>query len=211
MKLMSLCDWHGPSTSDRSGSVQKIFDGTLRAIANTGTRRLSMSDIIANSSVSRGTLYRYFASKDEVLAALSEYICASFEEGIFNAGKDLRDPIERFRAVLQYFGRFTIQRTPDGMFEAEPGFHLNFLRTHFDRHKAAVQKALGPVLDYFDTLSDRPFDRDLFCDTLVRLQLSTLLIPAAADWIAIWNNAPEQLYAWALKKGDLRAAALGKN
>ena len=199
MKLMPHNDWSEIVATDQSGSVQKIMDGTLRAINSIGARRLSMSDISESSGVSRGTLYRYFASKEDVLAAVSEYICSSFEKGIVEAGQGITDPIERFRAVMRFYGRFTIERSPDGIFEVEPAFHLNFLRSHFSRHKAAVQQALDPVLDHFETLTASRLDRDIFCDTLVRLQLSTLIIPATPQWLDVWNGAPDRLCEWALQ------------
>jgi len=199
MKLMPHTDCSEFAAIDPAGSVQKIMDGTLRAIGSIGARRLSMSDISEISGVSRGTLYRYFASKEEVLAAVSEYICSGFEKGIVEAGEGISDPIERFRAVMRFYGRFTIERSPEGIFEVEPAFHLNFLRSHFSRHKAAVQYALDPVLDYFEELTGSHVDRDIFCDTMVRLQLSTLIIPATTEWLTIWNSAPDRLCEWALQ------------
>jgi DNA-binding phage protein len=55
-----------------SPSVIRILSGALDAIASRGARRLSMSDIIEASGVSRGTLYRYFSNKEEVLSAVAE-------------------------------------------------------------------------------------------------------------------------------------------
>ncbi|GFE75758.1 TetR/AcrR family transcriptional regulator [Novosphingobium aerophilum] len=199
MKLTPHTDWSEVVATDSTGSVQKIMDGTLRAIATIGTRRLSMSDISESSGVSRGTLYRHFASKEEVLAAVSEYICSSFEKGIVEAGEGIPDPIERFRAVMKFFGRFTIERSPERIFEVEPAFHLSFLRSHFGRHKAAVQRALEPVLDYFEGLTGNTIDRDTFCDTLVRLQLSTLIIPATGEWLELWNGSPDRLHEIAMQ------------
>lgn len=199
MKLMPHRDWSELVSTDQSGSILKILDGTIRAIASLGTRRLSMSDISDASGVSRGTLYRYFGSKDEVLAAVSEYVCSSFERGIANAGADIADPLERFRAVMKFYAQFTIERSPDGVFEVEPMFHLSFLRQHFCRHKAAVLSALDPVLDYFDMLTETKIHRDIFVDTLVRLQLSTLIVPGDKRWIDIWNSSPDHLCQWALQ------------
>src|SRR3546814_7707890 len=84
---------------------------------------------------------------------------------------DLADPIERFRAIMHFFARFTIEQAPERIFEMEPAFHLDFFRSHFDRHKAAVRDALEPVLDHFDALAGSPIDRDGFVETLVRLQI----------------------------------------
>jgi AcrR family transcriptional regulator len=177
-----------------SPSVIKILSGALDAIASRGARRLSMSDIIDTSGVSRGTLYRYFSNKDEVLAAVSEYVCTGFENGIRDAGQGIADPIERFKAVMQFYARYTNENSPDRVFEVEPGFHLAFFRSRFGRYKIAVQDTLDPVFDHFDRLVG-----DAFVETLVRMQLSTLLVPASEEWLQIWNGTAENLQKWALK------------
>lgn len=199
MRLLQHSDWGGSPSPDHGSSVQKILDGTLRAMRSIGARRLSMSDISDASGVSRGTLYRYFASKEDVLAAVSEHVCASFERGVVEAGQSVEDPVERFRAVMRFYARFTIERSPEGFFEVEPAFHLNFLRTHFGRHKAAVRIAINPSLDHFEALTGSPINRDAFVDTIVRLQLSTLIVPASAEWVELWNQSPDRLLGWALK------------
>ena len=51
-------------------SVEKILDGTMKLLSRQGTRKLSVSDICAASGVARGTFYRYFSTKEEVLDAL---------------------------------------------------------------------------------------------------------------------------------------------
>lgn len=206
MKLILQSEWGAAATSsDLGASVQKILDGTLRAIRDVGTRRLSMSDISDASGVSRGTLYRYFGSKEAVLAAVSEYVCSSFETGIAEAGEGIDDPMERFRAIMRFYARFTIERSPERLFEVEPTFHLEFLRTHFDRHKAAVRAALDPSLEHFEMLTGAPLDRDHYVDALVRLQLSTLVVPANDEWVHRWNETPDRLLDWALQIAGRRA------
>ncbi len=200
MRLLSSSDMQENGVKGaHPGSVLKILDGALRAIGDMGARRLSMSDISEASGVSRGTLYRYFSSKEEVLAAVSEFVCVSFEDGIRAVGQGIDDPIERFRTVMRFFAQFTTERSPERIFEIEPAFHLDFFRSHFNRHKAAVRDALNPVIDHFDLLTQSPIDRDGFVETLVRLQLSTLIVPASAQWMELWDASPDTLEEWALK------------
>lgn len=182
-----------------SPSVIKILSGAIDVIASRGARRLSMRDIIDTSGVSRGTLYRYFSNKDEVLAAVSEFVCTGFENGIREAGQGIADPIERFKAVMQFYARYTNENSPDRVFEVEPGFHLAFFRSRFARYKIAVQDALDTVLDHFENLVGEPINRDAFVETLVRMQLSTLLVPASDEWLQIWNDTAENVQKWALK------------
>lgn len=200
MKLMVADDYADSGTDVAlSPSVIKILSGALDAIASRGVRRLSMSDIIDASGVSRGTLYRYFSNKDEVLAAVSEYVCTGFETGIHEAGQGIADPIERFKAVMQFYARYTHENSPDRVFEVEPAFHLAFFRSRFGRYKVAVQDALDPVFDHLETLMDETINRDAFVEVLVRTQLSTLLVPASDEWMQLWNDTAENVQRWALK------------
>ena len=182
-----------------SPSVIRILSGALDAIASRGVKRLSMSDIIEASGVSRGTLYRYFSSKDEVLVAVAEFVCVGFETGIRDAGNGIPDPMERFKSVMQFYGQYTIENSPDRVFEVEPAFHLAFFRSRFDRYKQAVLEALEPTFDYFDGLLGDPMNREAFVETLVRMQLSTLLVPASDEWKQLWDDTAENVQKWALK------------
>ena len=174
-------------------SVLKILEGALRAIGRNGSRRLSMSDICDASGVSRGTLYRYFATKDDVLAAVSEFVSVNFENGIRAAAEEHDDPIERFRAVMRFFVQFTVERTPERIFEVEPGFHLDFFRSHFRRHKIAVCDALGQTFDHVEQRLGATIDRDSIAEALIRMQLSTLIVPAEHSWMQVWDAAPDIL------------------
>jgi AcrR family transcriptional regulator len=181
-----------------SPSVIRILSGALDAIAARGAKRLSMSDIIDASGVSRGTLYRYFSNKDQVLAAVAEFVCTGFESGIREAGHGIEDPILRLKAVMQFYARYTDENSPARVFEVEPAFHLAFFRSRFSRYKQAVLDVLVPTFDHLDALLDQPVNRDGFVEALVRNQLSTLLIPASDDWKQLWNDTAVNIQKWAL-------------
>jgi AcrR family transcriptional regulator len=181
-----------------SPSVIRILSGALDAIAARGAKRLSMSDIIDASGVSRGTLYRYFSNKEEVLAAVSEFVCVGFENGVREAGEGIADPIERLKSVMQFYGRYTSENSPDRVFEIEPAFHLAFFRSRFSRYKKAVIDAIEPTFDYLEDLLGVPIDREAFVELLVRNQLSTLLVPASDEWKQLWNDTADNIQKWAL-------------
>lgn len=196
-----LSDGQGAEIPDfgSSPSVMKILSGALDAIAAKGASRLSMSDIVGASGVSRGTLYRYFSNKEEVLAAVAEFVCVGFETGIMEAADGIDDPLERFRSVMIFYSRYTNEHSPDRVFEVEPGFHLDFFRSRFGRYKAAVGSVLGPVFEHLETLLGAPMDRHAFIEALVRLQLSTLLVPADANWTRTWDESPKNIEQWVLR------------
>jgi AcrR family transcriptional regulator len=181
-----------------SPSVIRILSGALDAIAARGAKRLSMSDIIDASGVSRGTLYRYFSNKDQVLSAVAEFVCTGFESGIREAGNGIDDPILRLKAVMQFYARYTDENSPARVFEVEPAFHLAFFRSRFSRYKQAVLDALELTFDHLDTLLGEPMNREAFVELLVRNQLSTLLVPASDDWKRLWNDTADGVQKWAL-------------
>lgn len=182
-----------------SPSVIRILSGALDAIASRGVKRLSMSDIIDASGVSRGTMYRYFSNKDEVLVAVAEFVCVGFENGVREAGEGIADPMERFKAVMRFYGRYTVENSPGRVFEVEPAFHLAFFRSRFARYKQAMLDALEPTFGYLDDLLGEPLNRDAFVETLVRIQLSTLMVPASDEWNLLWDDTAANVEKWAMK------------
>lgn len=199
MRLAAAETEPAPSAEvELSPSVIRILSGALDAIAARGAKRLSMSDILDASGVSRGTLYRYFSNKEQVLAAVSEFVCVGFENGVREAGEGIEDPIERLKSVMRFYARYTSENSPDRVFEIEPAFHLAFFRSRFSRYKKAVLDAINPTFDYLETLLGGPINREAFVEMLVRNQLSTLLVPASDDWKQLWDDTPDNIQKWAL-------------
>ncbi|PHR92935.1 MAG: TetR family transcriptional regulator [Robiginitomaculum sp.] len=162
--------------------VVKILMGTLQACSRQNAKRLTMSDICLVSGVSRGTLYKYFKTKDNVLAALTEYLTLQFETGIHAAADSQTDPLEKFRAVLAWHDHFSSLEAPDRLVFSEPEFSFGFLRDNFHRHTQAMQDALSPSFDHFDSLRGQKIDRAFFSELIIRIQQSRLLLPAFGDW-----------------------------
>jgi len=182
-----------PAGGDLPRSVVKILSGAIQAIANRGVKRLSMSDIIDASNVSRGTLYRYFSNKDEVLAAVAEYVCTEFERGIADAGDGVADPIERMRAVLRFYARYTLKSSASRIFEVEPAFHLAFFRDRFPRYEIAVLNALEPFFAHLDAIGATWMDRAGTVDMIIRTHLSSILVPIDQDWIRRWEEMIDKI------------------
>src|SRR3546814_12552269 len=102
MKLLSPSDLPEKGVKGHHpGSVLQILAGALRAISDMAARRLSTRDISDASGVSRGTLYRYFSSREEVLAPVSEFVCVTFEDGVREVGRYIADPIDGCRPIMQ--------------------------------------------------------------------------------------------------------------
>lgn len=175
-------------------SLARIFEGTLTALARQGARQLSMTDICEISGISRATLYRYFAKKEDLLAALAEHVTSNFVAGVKEAAEQEREPHEKFRAVLRFMTAYSAQVRSDRILEVEPLFVIDSLHSQFPRHLAAVSEALDPVFDAFERRLGRRLDRNLLSELLLRAQESTSLIPAGDRW----NQLPDTMADFAM-------------
>ena len=50
---------------------RQILDGAARCFARNGFHATSMQDVLRESGLSAGAVYRYFASKEEIVAAIA--------------------------------------------------------------------------------------------------------------------------------------------
>jgi AcrR family transcriptional regulator len=65
------------SEARRSARRQQIVNAAVVCFARTGFHATSMADIIAESGLSAGAVYTYFASKDDLIAATTEEVTAN--------------------------------------------------------------------------------------------------------------------------------------
>ncbi|MDO8210657.1 TetR/AcrR family transcriptional regulator [Conexibacter sp. CPCC 206217] len=61
---------------------QQIVDAARARFASHGFARTSMTDIVTESGLSTGAIYRYFASKDEIVIAVCEQASDAFPEAL---------------------------------------------------------------------------------------------------------------------------------
>jgi len=60
------------SRSDYGDLADRILDAARRLVLSAGARKLSLSDVASLAGVSRPTIYRYFASKEDLIDALGK-------------------------------------------------------------------------------------------------------------------------------------------
>jgi AcrR family transcriptional regulator len=67
---------------------QQIVDGARKIFLAQGFDAASMNDIARAAGVSKGTLYVYFANKEQLFAAIVEGECLAHAEGVFDLDPD---------------------------------------------------------------------------------------------------------------------------
>jgi TetR/AcrR family transcriptional regulator, transcriptional repressor of aconitase len=61
---------------------QQIVDAARVRFARQGFARTSMADIVAETGLSNGAIYRYFSSKDEIVAAVCEQASGALPDAL---------------------------------------------------------------------------------------------------------------------------------
>jgi AcrR family transcriptional regulator len=157
---------------------ERILDGAMQAIGRHGLMKLGMTDVCVSAGVSRGTLYRYFQSREELLEALARYETERFQQVVASAIQQAPPGDERIEVALQHVARYVgehpaIQR----ILETEPGFVLTYLRQHFSTLREMTSASLGPLLRQTTPVRSGVVQAEQLADWLSRFMISAVLFP----------------------------------
>lgn len=166
----------GPGTTE-----DRILGATLRLLGRRGVRRLGMQEVSEAAGVSRGTLYRYFPSKDHLLAAVAGYDESRFTEGLAAALGAVDDPAERIEALVAFAFDYIRMHPARSLFESEPAFVLGYLLAHLPKLQAALLSQLGDAFDAVPAVVAGHLSREQLADVVVRLFASSFIIPEPDD------------------------------
>ena len=86
---------------DETSSRHRLLLATAEVLGRSGQTKLSLSEVALQAGVSRPTLYRWFASKDELLKAFGVFEREAFNAGITKATAGLRGN-EKLDAALRF-------------------------------------------------------------------------------------------------------------
>jgi AcrR family transcriptional regulator len=99
---------------------QRLLVATAEVLSRKGMTKLSLSEVAAQASVSRPTLYRWFASKEELLDAFGLWEQEMFDRGIARATAGLRGK-EKLDAALRFIVDYQYSYSGYRMADIEPG------------------------------------------------------------------------------------------
>ena len=98
----------------REQSTEKILQAALELFAGEGYDRTSMSRIANKAGVSKGLIYNYFDSKEELLKELMKSMMEEFDTSIITTDLEKGNPKESLRKTLDFTFDF-IQHHPRKM------------------------------------------------------------------------------------------------
>ena len=85
---------------------QQIMDAAIACFARKGYHRTTMDDIVAASGLSKGTLYWYFKSKDELFFSLVSSFFLAIQQDMDAIFEQPKTASDKLRALAYEFARF---------------------------------------------------------------------------------------------------------
>lgn len=125
-------------------TAQRILAATAEVLSRNGLTKLSLSEVAAQAGVSRPTLYRWFASKEELISAFSRYERQTFDRGLSRATAGLKGP-DKLDAALRFIVDYQHSSTGVRMIDIEPRHVLNDFSRIIPPMREGLQRMLpGP-------------------------------------------------------------------
>lgn len=145
---------------------ERILRATFKVLCRHGYGKFNLSDVAAQAGISRPTLYKFFASKDELLSAFSEFELQLLREDLAHA-VDGNTGARRLDAVLRFLVDFYGSYQMRGLVEIEPGLVL--------AQMGGALATLGELIAR--ELAGQVANPDVVAMTLVRIAICHYLVP----------------------------------
>ncbi|CAN3126980.1 TetR/AcrR family transcriptional regulator [Mycobacterium sp. smrl_JER01] len=167
-----------PATA--TDTTRHILDAAVVEFERHGFRRVALEDVAKRAGVSRTTIYRRFANKDELVGAVIERenveLFADIAAELNEAGPQSNYYVEAFTLSILKFRR---HRVLHQMITEEPGLVLELAGRY---HRAAIDRMAEALRVIFPPgFAERigPDAVDELADCILRYAAMVLLLPSA--------------------------------
>ena len=161
-------------------SLEAILDAAVVEFEQHGFRRVALDDVARRARVSRTTIYRRFANKDELVSAVIERenvrLFADIAAELKKAGPQSNYYVEAFTLSIL---KFRHHRVLNRMMTDEPGLVIELAGRHYT---AAIQRMAQALRVIFPAgFAERIGEQAVLelADTILRYAAMVLLLPGA--------------------------------
>jgi AcrR family transcriptional regulator len=126
---------------DDTSTRHRILAATAEVLGRSGQTKLSLSEVALQAGVSRPTLYRWFASKQELLDAFGRFERDLFDNGISRATAGLRGT-EKLDAALRFIVEYQQSYSGVRLVDIEPEVVIAQLSRIVPLMRARLEKLL---------------------------------------------------------------------
>jgi TetR/AcrR family transcriptional regulator, repressor for uid operon len=160
-----------------STTVESILEAARTAIAERGPGKLTLSAVANAAGISRPTLYRWFPTKEDLLAAITAY-----EEDRFDVGLQLvidahRSPKRRLEVALRYLMNYLDESMMPDPIGVDPEYALKSMAEALRSHIEILARLLGDALLEVPAVRIGALTPEQAAELLLRMAYSHYLIP----------------------------------
>lgn len=164
---------------ERSASADAIVAAACRLLAQLGSHdKLSLSAVAEAAGVSRPTLYRWFATREDLVAAMALHQEKRFYEGLAEALATRRTPADRLDAALGYLVTYLDETFGVASPLVEPGVTVRTLTASLPKQTATWVRLLGDALARVPAVRAGELSVEQAAEIFLRLAYSHYLIPS---------------------------------
>jgi AcrR family transcriptional regulator len=169
--------WGGAPPADDDEARKRIVNSAIRSMERRGPQQTSLSIVAADLGVTRPTIYRYFATIDELVTAASDVALGGWTARIADLTSGITDPVDLLVEAVAYL----VERLPE-----EPLLMtlLETDRTRLTSQQMVVGESIArsrALLEHtgidWAALGYRGKDSDDLVEYLLRIIQSMVLVP----------------------------------
>lgn len=157
-----------------------ILDAAVVEFERHGFRRVALDDVARRAKVSRTTIYRRFANKDELVAAVIDReniaLCADIALEIKDQASESNYYVEAFVSAI---ARFRGHRVLNQLISDDPALALELSREHYGAAVLRIADALELIFPAGFVQRVGPAVVMQLADTILRYALMALLLPGS--------------------------------
>jgi AcrR family transcriptional regulator len=162
-------------------ATEAILDAAVVEFEQHGFRRVALDDVARRAGVSRTTIYRRFASRDELVTAVIDRenaaLFADIAEELKTAGPQSNYYVEAFTSAILRLRR---HRVLNRMITDEPALALELAHQHYAAVTGRMVDALHAIFPagFADRIGERAVAE--LADNVLRYALMAMLLPGPA-------------------------------
>jgi len=165
--------------------IKDIYAATLKLVKANGLAGITMQAVAKEAGIATGTLYIYFANKDELIIRLFDS-CVNFAGDIFKDYKEM-DPFKvAFRTIWENMLRHRITRFEESIF-IEQCFHSPYID---EDAKTTLKKMFEPLLELLQRGKKEHLVKDIDIFWLIAFMTGT--INELAKRVIYFNKKPSK-------------------
>jgi AcrR family transcriptional regulator len=160
-------------TTEISNRQFEIIEAAGKILTNSGVSGLTIKNLAKEMKFSESAIYRHFASKEEIVIALLEYLADSMDDRYTNAITTDQSPDEKFKTLFQnqfsFFKNnphFVVAVFSDGLMEESERINETILKI-----MAVKMKHLMPIL--VEGQQKKFFTNEITSDELIHIVMGT--------------------------------------